>query len=193
MCWDVDRLTSLDICRDTKIAQLEIYWKYFLSWLSFCMFFSIVCQDRKYNFVKTRRVLLESLNYKKLTASIKIDAQFFYFRNRKPCLIWLNFTIIIIIIIIITIIIIIVITIIIVILVFSFIQGIYNYTPEINHFSRVYIVAAVLYLQFVLHVMLQLDRTHSEKEKTNWPKVQTAILAFRQKISIIPGKQSPST
>jgi hypothetical protein len=44
----------------------------------------------------------------------------------------------------------------------------------------------------VLHVMLQLDRTHSEKEKTNWPKVQTAILAFRQKITIINGKQSPS-
>ena len=30
----------------------------------------------------------------------------------------------------------------------------YNYIPEIKHVSRIYIVAAVLYLQFVLHVML---------------------------------------
>jgi hypothetical protein len=33
-------------------------------------------------------------------------------------------------------------------------QGIYNCKPGTNHFSRVYIVAAVLYLQFVLHLML---------------------------------------
>jgi len=33
-------------------------------------------------------------------------------------------------------------------------QGIYNYIPETNHVSRVYSVGAVLYLQFVLHVML---------------------------------------
>ena len=33
-------------------------------------------------------------------------------------------------------------------------SGIYHYTPETNHVSRVYSVAAVLYLQFVLHVML---------------------------------------
>jgi hypothetical protein len=33
-------------------------------------------------------------------------------------------------------------------------QGIYNYIPETNHVSRVCSVAAVLYLQFVLHVML---------------------------------------
>ena len=33
-------------------------------------------------------------------------------------------------------------------------QGIYNYIPETNHVSRVYSVAAVLYLQFVLQVML---------------------------------------
>jgi hypothetical protein len=33
-------------------------------------------------------------------------------------------------------------------------QGIYNYIPETNHISRVHSVAAVLYLQFVLHVML---------------------------------------
>ena len=33
-------------------------------------------------------------------------------------------------------------------------QCIYNYVPETNHISTVYSVAAVLYLQFVLHVML---------------------------------------
>jgi len=33
-------------------------------------------------------------------------------------------------------------------------QGIYNYKPETNHVPGVYSVAAVLYLQFVLHVML---------------------------------------
>jgi len=33
-------------------------------------------------------------------------------------------------------------------------QGIYNYIPETNPVSRVYSVAAGLYLQFVLHVML---------------------------------------
>jgi len=32
-------------------------------------------------------------------------------------------------------------------------QGIYNYAPETNYYSRVYSVAAVLYLQYVLHVM----------------------------------------
>jgi len=34
----------------------------------------------------------------------------------------------------------------------TFMQGIYNYMPETNHVSRVYSVAAVLYLQVVLHV-----------------------------------------
>jgi hypothetical protein len=33
-------------------------------------------------------------------------------------------------------------------------QDIYNYIPQTNHVSRVYSVAAVLYLQFVLHVTL---------------------------------------
>ena len=31
-------------------------------------------------------------------------------------------------------------------------QGIYNYIPETNSISGIYSVAAVLYLQFVLHV-----------------------------------------
>jgi hypothetical protein len=35
-----------------------------------------------------------------------------------------------------------------------FMKGIYNYIPETNQGSRVYNVASVLYLQFVLHVML---------------------------------------
>ena len=38
--------------------------------------------------------------------------------------------------------------------VISIMQGIYNYIPETNHVYTVYTVAAVLYLQSVLHVML---------------------------------------
>ena len=37
----------------------------------------------------------------------------------------------------------------------------YNYIPETNHFSTVYSVAAVLYLQTVLHVILFLPRDMS--------------------------------
>ena len=44
--------------------------------------------------------------------------------------------------------------IIIIIRVITFMQGIYNYISETNHVSREYSVAAVLYLQSVLHVML---------------------------------------
>jgi hypothetical protein len=44
---------------------------------------------------------------------------------------------------------IIIIIIIIIILFITFMQGVYNYTPATNHVSRVYSVAAVLYLQFV--------------------------------------------
>jgi len=49
---------------------------------------------------------------------------------------------------------IIIIIIIIIIHVITFMQGIYNYIPETNHVYRVYSVAALLYLQFMLHVML---------------------------------------
>ena len=49
---------------------------------------------------------------------------------------------------------IIIIIIIIIIHLITFMRGIYNYIPETNHVSRVYSVAAILYLQFVLHVML---------------------------------------
>jgi len=52
------------------------------------------------------------------------------------------------------IIIIIIIIIIIVILFITFMQGIYNYIPETNHVTRLYSFAAILSLQFVLHVML---------------------------------------
>jgi hypothetical protein len=38
--------------------------------------------------------------------------------------------------------------------VITFMHGIYNYVPETNHVSRLYSVAAVLYIQFMLHVML---------------------------------------
>ena len=44
--------------------------------------------------------------------------------------------------------------IIIIIPVITFMQGVYNYTPETKNVSGVHSVAAVLYLQFVLHVML---------------------------------------
>ena len=43
---------------------------------------------------------------------------------------------------------------IIIILINTFIKDIHNYIPETNHVSTVYSVAAVLYLQSVLHVML---------------------------------------
>ena len=49
---------------------------------------------------------------------------------------------------------IIIIIIIIIMLVITFMQGIYNHIPETNLVSSVYSVAAVLYLQSVLHVML---------------------------------------
>ena len=48
----------------------------------------------------------------------------------------------------------IIIIIVIIILVITFMHAIYNYIPKTNNVPRVYIVAAVLYLQFVLHVML---------------------------------------
>jgi len=43
---------------------------------------------------------------------------------------------------------------IIIILVITFMHGIYNYVPDTNHLSRLYSVAAVLYMQLMLHVML---------------------------------------
>jgi len=57
-------------------------------------------------------------------------------------------------IIIIIIIIIIVIISIIIIIIIAFMRGIYNYLPETKQVSRVYIVAAILYLHFVLYVVL---------------------------------------
>ena len=50
--------------------------------------------------------------------------------------------------------IIIIIIIIIITLYITFMEAIYNYIPETNHVSGVYSVAAVLYLQFVLHAIL---------------------------------------
>ena len=44
--------------------------------------------------------------------------------------------------------------IIIIIIIMIFVRGIYNYMPDTDHVSRVHSVAAVLYLQSVLHVML---------------------------------------
>jgi len=45
-------------------------------------------------------------------------------------------------------------TIFIISLVITFMKDIYNYIPETNHVSRVDTFSAVVYLQFVLHVML---------------------------------------
>jgi len=42
----------------------------------------------------------------------------------------------------------------IIILVITFMKGTYNYIPETNPVSRVCTVAAILYLQFILRVML---------------------------------------
>jgi len=44
--------------------------------------------------------------------------------------------------------------IIVIILVIAFVYAIYSHIPETNRVSRAYSVAAVLCLQFVLHVML---------------------------------------
>ena len=41
-----------------------------------------------------------------------------------------------------------------IIILITIMQGIYNYIPETNHVASVYSVAALLYLQSVLHVML---------------------------------------
>jgi len=47
-----------------------------------------------------------------------------------------------------------IIIIIIIIIITTFMQDIYNYIPGTRHVYRVYSVAAVLFLHFVLHVML---------------------------------------
>jgi hypothetical protein len=47
-----------------------------------------------------------------------------------------------------------IIIIIIIIIIITFMHGIYNYIPRTNTVSTVYTVAAVLYLQFVVNVML---------------------------------------
>jgi hypothetical protein len=44
--------------------------------------------------------------------------------------------------------------IIIIILVITYMHGVYNYIPDTKHVPRLYSAAAVLYLQFVLHVIL---------------------------------------
>jgi hypothetical protein len=40
-----------------------------------------------------------------------------------------------------------------IVFVITFMRDIYNYIPETNHVSRVYSVAAILFIQFVLHEM----------------------------------------
>ena len=38
----------------------------------------------------------------------------------------------------------------------TFVQGIYNYIHQTGHISRVYSVAALLYSQFLVHVMMMI-------------------------------------
>jgi hypothetical protein len=50
------------------------------------------------------------------------------------------------------IIVVVVVVVVVIILVITFMHGIYSYIPETNHVSRIYCVAAVLYIQFVVMV-----------------------------------------
>jgi hypothetical protein len=76
--------------------------------------------------------------------------------NRKCPSFWHNIfkLIIIVTVIVIIIVVVIVFAIIIINLVITFTHGIYNYIPETNRVSKVYSVAAVLWLQYMLHVLL---------------------------------------
>jgi len=56
----------------------------------------------------------------------------------------------------------------IIILVFTFMQGIYSYISETNHVSRAFSFSAVLYLQFLVHIMLY----------SQWNKFCTFTLAL---------------
>jgi hypothetical protein len=67
--------------------------------------------------------------------------------------VWLTYLLDLFLLILVHIVIIIIIIIIIVIIITTVMQGIYNYIPETN-ISGAYSVAAVLYSQFVVHVML---------------------------------------
>jgi hypothetical protein len=38
--------------------------------------------------------------------------------------------------------------------VITFVQGIYNYIPQTDHVSTVYNLAAILWLQYIVHIMI---------------------------------------
>jgi hypothetical protein len=40
------------------------------------------------------------------------------------------------------------------IIIITFMQGVYSYVPDVNHVSKVYSVAGILQLQFMVHVTL---------------------------------------
>jgi len=62
--------------------------------------------------------------------------------------------VVVVIVFVITIIIIVIIIVIVIVIVMFSMQGIYNHIPETHHVPRVYNIADILYLQFVIHVML---------------------------------------
>jgi hypothetical protein len=49
-------------------------------------------------------------------------------------------------------------------------QGTYSYVPETNHVSTAYTVAAVLYLQLVLHVMIFRNMFCILLRRSQWPR-----------------------
>jgi hypothetical protein len=70
-------------------------------------------------------------------------------------------------------------------------HGIYSYIPETNHVSTVYSVAAVLYLQSVLHVMLFSLRNMFCSLHQHFPQyicaVHSVVAFCTSLISCIPG------
>jgi hypothetical protein len=73
-------------------------------------------------------------------------------------------------------------------------HGIYNYVPETNHVSRVYSVAAILYLQFVLHVILfpkiNILNFHINTSRSMCAAPNIAIFLCSPLISCFPGMLS---
>jgi hypothetical protein len=63
-------------------------------------------------------------------------------------------------------------------------QGIYEYVPEKNHVSRVYSVAAVQWLQSVLHVML-FSATCSVLLHPHFPQYVCSVQYGRYRSSLI--------
>jgi hypothetical protein len=70
------------------------------------------------------------------------------------------------------------------------VQGIYNYIPETNHVSKVWSVAAILWLQFMVHVM-QFPMTnvlylYISTSRVMWVPVTTAWRVLRLRMEERP-------